>query len=445
MNPLPPLPHQIEARDALAANHRFGLFDEPGVGKTASTIFALDKIGAKKVLIVAPAAVREVWVGELKKFSATPRRVLKGRSVHDLGAWMQNRADVLVTSYEMAAKWSKHIDDLYDAIVLDESHYLKSPDSQRTRHILGSQCDGKKSSAQYAAHAWFLTGTPATNGPTDVWTFLRFSGATKLTYNQFLGKYFTGFQTAYGGRFKLRPECVEELRALMGRYSIRRTKKDIGLKLPPIWLTTQTVDGDTEEIKSLLRGYPGLEGAIIDALDQGGLSFIDAQHIATLRRLVGEAKAPAFAELLCEELQNGLDKAVVMGIHTRALDVVRVALAAKGIKAVGISGATSEAERVKAVEAFNNDPETRVFVGNIRAAGTGLTLTAAADIIMLESSWSPADNAQALMRVHRIGQTRNVRARFISLANSIDEVVSATVARKTAAIAELGVEMVAGA
>ncbi|MFX7040781.1 helicase-related protein, partial [Acinetobacter baumannii] len=78
----------------------------------------------------------------------------------------------------------------------------------------------------------------------------------------------------------------------------------------------------------------------------------------------------------------------------------------------------------------------RVFVGNVRAAGTGLTLTAASDIVMLESSWTPADNAQALMRVHRVGQSAaKVRARFIMLANSIDEVVSDTVARKTAAIA----------
>jgi SWI/SNF-related matrix-associated actin-dependent regulator 1 of chromatin subfamily A len=124
-----------------------------------------------------------------------------------------------------------------------------------------------------------------------------------------------------------------------------------------------------------------------------------------------------------------------MGVHKRALSLVAEGLARFGV--VMIDGSVPEAKRVEAVQAFQNDPATRVFVGNVRAAGTGLTLTAAADIVMLESSWSPADNAQALMRVHRVGQEKQVRARFISLANSIDDVVTDVVARKTAAIAKI--------
>jgi len=129
-----------------------------------------------------------------------------------------------------------------------------------------------------------------------------------------------------------------------------------------------------------------------------------------------------------------------MGVHTRALMSLAEGLERAGVRAVMITGATSEAQRVAAVQEFQNDPACKVFIGNVRAAGTGLTLTAAAEIVMFESSWTPAENAQALMRVHRIGQTRTVRGRFISLANSIDEVVVETVARKTSSISQIGVD-----
>ncbi len=442
---LPLLPYQTEAADLLTSKERFGLFDEMGVGKTATAIGALDKIGARRILVVAPAAVREVWVGEFKKFSTIPRKIIKGKTIHDFGMWMKGKADVLITSYEMVTKWGPKIDDLYDALVLDEAHYLKSHSALRTRALLGTFCDGAKGAARWASHVWFLTGTPAPNDPVDVWPFLRFTGGTNLTIAQFTNKYFVSRMGTFTARQEPRKETLEELRGIIAANSIRRTKVDVGMKLPPIWMTTQTVDGDTEEIKGILRQFPGLAGAIMEAIERGGLSFLDAQHIATLRRLVGEAKAPAFVDLMAEELANGLDKVVIMGIHTKALEIVREGLAARGHKVVMITGSISERDRIKAVQDFQNDPGTRVFIGNVRAAGTGITLTAAADIVMFESSWSPADNAQALMRIHRLGQTRQVRARFISLAGSIDEVVSETVASKTAAIARLGLDVVSDA
>ena len=439
---LPLLSYQDEAADLLITKDRFGLFDEMGVGKTATAIGALDKAGARRILIVAPAAVREVWVGEFKKFSTIQRKIIKGKTISDFGMWMKGKADVLITSYELATKWGPKIDDLYDVLILDEAHYLKSHTALRTRALLGTVCDGKKGAGRWAGHVWFLTGTPAPNDPVDVWPFLRFTGGTNLTIAQFTSRYFTSKMGTFTARQEPRKETLPELRSIIEANSLRRTKSDVGMKLPPIWMTTQTVDGDTDEIKDILRQFPGLAGAIMEAVERGGLSFLDAQHIATLRRLVGEAKAPAFVDLMAEELANGMDKVVIMGIHTKALEIVRQGLADRGHKVVMITGAVSERDRISAVQDFQTDPDTRVFIGNVRAAGTGITLTAAADIVMFESSWSPADNAQALMRIHRLGQTRQVRARFISLAGSIDEVVSETVARKTAAIARLGLDVV---
>ncbi len=432
-------PYQCEGAAFLASKERAGLFDDMGVGKTAQAIHALDLNRLKRGVVVCPAAVREVWAGEFKKFATLPRRVLKGKDIQDLNLWLRGKADVLLLSYEMAASWARRMEgDVFDFIIFDEAHYLKSKTAQRTKAMLGSECDGSYGLARWACYAWALTGTPAPNDAADMWSLMRFCRATPLTQRIFQDRYFQKRVGTFSSSFSIREAMLPELKQAIASFSLRRTKKDVGLQLPPIWLTTTTVDGDTAEIRELLRGYPNLEKAIVEAVEKGGLSFLDAQHIATLRRLVAEAKAPAFTELLLEELKDGLGNVVVFGIHRGALDAISNGLQRGGVGVARFDGSTSETDRARAVQAFSGDGSDRVFLGNIRAAGTGLTLTAAADVIMFEQDWSPAANAQALMRVHRIGQKRSVNARFISLANSVDVVVAETVARKTASLIKLG-------
>ena len=435
---LPLLPFQLTGADFLASKARAALHDEMGVGKTAQAISALDRVGAFRVIVVCPADVRQVWAGEFKKFATIPRKVLQAKSIHDLGVWLKGRADVLLLSYELASKWADKIEgDVFDVLIFDESHYLKTPTSNRTRAMLGTHCDGTSGLARWAARVWFLTGTPMPNDPVDIWPWLRFVGGTSMTLAPFTARYFKSRMGTFSSRQTPRDEMIPELKIALDAFRLKRTKKQAGLMLPPVHLTTTTVDGDTSEIASLLRDWPGLEQAILDAVEQGGLSFLDAQHIATLRRLVGEAKAPAYSKLVAEEMHNGRDKLVIFAWHTKAAEIIVNYLNSEGFATSLVDGKTPERQRVEHVKSFQENPEHRVFVGNIRAAGTGLTLTAAADVDMFESSWAPADNAQALMRVHRIGQARTVRARFISLAKSIDELVSDTVARKTAAIASI--------
>jgi SWI/SNF-related matrix-associated actin-dependent regulator of chromatin subfamily A-like protein 1 len=433
------LPFQTVGAEHLASRHRAALFDRPGLGKSAQAIGALDRIGAKRVLIICPAAVRQVWVGEAGKFSRIQRRVLKGKDIQDLNLFLRHRCDVLILSYEMATAWAKKLEgDLIDAIVFDESHYLKNKEAVRTRALLGHDCDGKGGLARWGASVFFLSGSPNPNDAADIWSTMRFCGATPLTQRIFRDRYFKKRVGAYSTSHIPREETLPELKQAIKSFSLTRTLADAGVTLPPIWLTTVTVDGDTREIRDLLGAYPDLEGAIKEAVEKGGLSFLDAQHIATLRRLVGEAKAPAYVEMLKEELHDGLDKIVVFGLHVRALDRIFSGLTDAGFGVVRFDGSSSEVQRQSAVERFAGDPGVRVFLGNIRAAGTGLTLNTSHRVDMFESDWSPAGNAQALLRVHRIGQECSVHARFITLANSIDVYVSDTVARKTAAIARTG-------
>lgn len=439
--PLPLFPYQEEGAHALASRSRYGLHDEMGIGKTAQLIRAINLVGGGRGVVIGPASLRENFIGEYRKFGQYPLRLCKGNNIHDYVAWQRGRFDTLVTSYEQATKWwprFKEHGEFLDFIAIDEAHYLKNVTVARTIAIMGKEASMTDCWSEWCEHGWHSTGTPIPNDPADVYTFLRFCGVMPLNYGSFIRRYFFVTPRAFGSRQTVKPEMVGELQALIENNRIRRTKKSIGLQLPPIFLTTFLVDGDASEINRMLREYPGLENAILMALEQGGLSFLDAQHVGTLRRLIGEAKAVPYAHLLLEELQFMPDaKRVVFGVHVNALNYVKEFMNANGVKTVGIQGSTSEKDRIEAVRAFQNDPDCRVFVGNIRAAGVGLTLTAASDLDMLESDWTPAGNAQAIMRVHRIGQQHNVRARFITLAQSFDETVNDVVAGKTAAIAEI--------
>lgn len=445
--PLELFPYQEEGADWIARRERAGLFDEMGVGKTATTIRALDLRRAKRGLIVCPAHLRENWRGEFAKFAHVERKIIKARNIHDYVAWSRERFDTMIMSYEQANAWlPRFMDtgDLFDFIACDEAHYLKNIDAGRTKAVLGPEGDGTGGLMQFAEQGWIVTGTPMANDPIDIFPFLRFVRAFQGSKPEFIRRFFHSRPTTYGSSQKPKIEGLPELQRLIADHSIRRTKKGIGLQLPPIFLTTVLVDGDTDDIRDMLAQHPGLEQAVIDAIGAGGLSFLDAQHIMTLRRLIGEAKAIPFAHMLLDELQQGMDKVVVMGVHRNALISIKDFLERHGIRCVLGIGGINENVRKANEHAFQSDPSVRVFLGNIVSAGTGLTLTAACELVMLESDWSPAGNAQAIMRVHRISQTRSVRARFITLARSLDEVVNRIVAEKTKAIADIeGEAMVA--
>ena len=437
--PLDIFPYQEVGAAYIAQRQRAGLFDEMGIGKTAQAIRALDLRRLKRGIIICPAVLRENWRGEFAKFAHMDRRICKGVTIHDFVAWSKGRYDVLITSYEMATKWADKIAKLGEVLefmIIDEAHYLKNPETSRTKALLGPMADGT-GLVVWCEQAWWLTGTAIPNDPIDIYPFLRFAGVMPLSLEQFRKRYFSSRPKAFGSVQTPIKDMVTELQTLIRNHSIRRIKSEIGVELPPIFLTSALVDGDSIELRELLAMHPGLEKAVVLAVEQGGLSFLDAQHVATLRRLVGEAKAVPYAHMLLEELDAGLDKRVVMGLHRKALMDVRDILTRRGYHAVLVNGDTPEAERIAAVKAFQEDPRCKVFIGNIRAAGVGLTLTAACTLDMMESDWTPAGNAQAIMRVHRLGQVRNVTGRFITLARSIDETVNRVVAEKTAVIANI--------
>lgn len=434
-------PYQAQAADIMAGRERYGLHDEMGIGKTATSIGAINRIFGERGIVVCPAMLRQNWINEFKRFSTYDLRLCKGQNIHDFVAWSRGRFDVLITSYELATKWRKEFAkqcEWLDFIVFDEAHYMKNSAANRTKELLGEEANGEDCLVEWAAHAWHVTGTPMANDPLDIFTFLKFAKAIGgMSQSDFVSHFYDRVPGTYGARHFVKAEMSGVLQELIYNNSIRRVHSQVGMQLPPIWMREVLVEGDAREVLELIKQHPNLELAILIALEAGDLAGIEVEHIAMLRRLIGKTKAIPYTQMLREELMAGAGKRVVFGIHTEALLYIRNNLQRHGIDSVIAYGETPEWERQEAVHRFMNDPNCKVFIGNIRVAGVGLTLTESSDIDMFESDWSPAGNAQAIKRVHRYGQTRNVTARFITLAGSIDETVNRIVAAKTASIAEI--------
>lgn len=442
--------YQDEAAKIMAPRPRNGLFDAMGVGKTATEIRTQDYRqhwyqSGREGIVICPAAIRENWRKEWLRFQTVPRRIIKVNSVYDMNAWFKGHYDVALISFERAAAFAPYFQrecKTFDFCIIDEGHYLKSPTSKRAQSILGESFDGFGGIIQWAAYADWVSGTPAPNDPADLWTWLRFlNGPMPLDLIAFKRKYFSCTPTTYGSRSRPKAgNALQELQGIISSNSIARSMADVGIHLPPIMLTMTTVDGDVRQVMELLQQFPGMDERIMACLRDGGdLSALEDEHIAALRRVIGEAKALPYAHMLANDFSSGLDKAVIFGHHRAALQQIGAYLNSKGYKGVAIQGGTSESDRDDAVERFNKDKSCRFFLGNHKAAGVGLNLQEdCAHVDIFESDWTPTANAQSIKRVARYGQTRSMRGRFISLNHWLEEAIQEINKDKTERILSLG-------
>jgi SWI/SNF-related matrix-associated actin-dependent regulator of chromatin subfamily A-like protein 1 len=430
--------HQEDGVRWLSSLHtrgiwRAGLHDDMGLGKTAQAIVALDQLGLKRGIVVTNTTVKEHWRREFLRWSRIPRRYRKAADLTDINTFLSYFADVLIIGHEMLARQHKHLMrrlGILEFVLIDEAHKAKNPDAKRTIALKGKDSNGRGGICQFAQHTWELTGTPIPNDPNDLFTFLKFCGAVKGDLHDFTVKYMDSQEGAFSSRQTVKKEMVKELRGLVETYSLRRTG---GIDLPPVFLTQTFLDGDARNVAQFIKDHPGIDRAILRALDGGNLNLIDHAQIMTLRRLIGEAKALPFAHYLHDLMKGGLQAPLVFGWHKNVLTLVQDFLMAKGYKVGRIDGDKSEKQKQTAMDRFQKG-EDDALVANIQAGGEGITLTRAKHLFMLESGWTPKDNAQPIKRIHRIGQTAKTRAEFITLAGSYDEVVVDIVRRKVQAI-----------
>lgn len=423
-------PHQEIGVQWLLSNPRGGLFDEQGLGKTAQALAAADYLGVQRLLVVAPTSVTHNWKRESRQWSArrSVQIIETGRDRIDRNAGAVIVPHGLVFRPGIATQL-----DGFDLSVLDEAHMFRSPGAKRTRAFFL----GRAAICRRSPRCWLLTGTPIPNDPSEWWAMLAGLAPQRLrkskidpalfTYGEFRRRFCVLRPSQYGrGDKVIGAQNVEELRARLAGFYLRRLKSQ-ELQLPPIRFGTVTLTAEPATWPEKLRGMDAaLRGrSPEEMLDDAKRS----EQYSTWRRLCGVAKAPVAAAMLDEELSNSDGKMVVFCAHTEVVDVLHGALAGHGV--LRLTGATPAEERQRLVERFQTDPSVRVFVAQIVAGGVGITLTAASDVVFVEQSFVPGDNAQAADRCHRIGQKQSVLVRFLSLAGSVDEHVTEALARKT--------------
>lgn len=418
-------PYQEAGVQWLMRTPRGGLFDDQGLGKTVQAIIAADRLDLRRILVVAPSAVLFNWKREFQKWS--PRRkvdvVTHGRAKLTDGPIVTVLSHALLLNEGIVEQLRG-----FDLVVLDEAHFFRNPTAKRTRAFFL----GREAVARRAPRSWLLTGTPMPNNPTELWSMLAGIAPTRLahegrmlSYAQWRDRYCVLAPTGYGRGWKIvGAQNTKELKQRLDGFALRRLKSEV-LDLPPIRFTTVGVDHegmlvDGGEFEATARGL-----SPEDALE----AVAREESFSTWRRVCGVAKAAPAAELIANDLEGGVAKAVVVCHHKEVMDHLAQKLNDYGV--VQIRGGMSPAARDANVQSFQTEPTVRVVIVQIIAGGIGVTLTAASDVYFAEQSFVPGDNAQAADRCHRIGQKNPVLVRFLFLAGSVDEVLVDILARKT--------------
>lgn len=415
------------------------LADEMGIGKTAQAIVGCDRVGAQSIVVICPAIMRAVWAREFARFSNVSRPIQIITNTDVLVA----PEGVVIASFEGAtavliqAQLRKRGADV---LIIDEAHNLKERDTQRTKAVYGTNCDAKDGIAQNARRIWALTGTPAPNHAAELYPIMRLSGVWRAGYWPFAKQFTKGYTSRYGYKISGN-DNVPELRAMLGQIMLRRKRADVLQDMPRLTISELTV-APTEVSPSrfildeLSLRSKKITKAIDHALATDDWSMTAIESVSIVRRLIGQAKVKHVAKYIQQELQaDPSAKFVVFAIHRDAIKYLAAYLA--HYRARIIYGGTPDEKKTRYIDSFQANPLQRVIICQMKTASAGITLTAANRLLIMEASWTPADNFQAIMRAYRIGQTRPVLAQFVSLAGSIDEAVNATLIRKTQAISAL--------
>lgn len=437
-----PMPHQLAGARFLANRRTALLADMPRCGKTGAAIMAADYIMAETVLVITTASGRGVWKRGFADWSAfnRPLQVIEGQKKLDpktavaVAGW-GGLTSPKIRSELLRRNWS--------LIILDESHAAKSFEAQRTMALYGLPLEGGRVLSKTTAlinkgeTIWCLTGTPLPNSPADAYPMMRALCPERLaasgdlpdvtTYKAFLSRYCVvkpkkigwhrWIDVVIGGR------NLEELRGRLDGFLLRRTQEHVGIR-PPIYETFPLLVSD----KVKREAQAGLDTAKVLAAAEAGDTKKLEITLGPLLRLTGEIKARAVVEVVRDEFDGGLDKIVLMAWHKDAMQILRDGLSTYGV--VGIDGATSPAKRAEAEIRFRTDPKTRVFIGQIRAACEAIDLSAASELLFVETTFQPAMMGQAAQRISNVDQTKNTRVRVAVLADSIDEVLQASLMRK---------------
>lgn len=394
------------------------LCDPPGAGKTPQAIGLYDALGSHSALVICPASLKENWKREFSKWANRPEKI-RAQVLNSSSDPIDATANIIITSFSLACRIHEKLSTRsYDLLVVDESHYLKNASSQAARIILvllWARCHFRL----------LMTGTPLPNGrAVEAYTcFSRCCAAHFGSWESYKKTYCVEERTRWGVTYP-GSKNLPQLKELSKGFMVRRTKDEVLGELPG--LVRQNVPITLPEM-DIFNAEGGIDvDAIVNAVEND--LPVEGDHITTVRRKLAMLKAPHILQAIEETLEE-VDCLVVFLHHRDLMTHLMQGLKEKKISCVSISGLTLPEERVKSVDIFQKG-EARVFLGSLKAANTGLTLTRASTLIMAEYDWVPSTNEQAEGRVYRVSQKEICRVRYLVASDSLDEKILKVVQRK---------------
>ena len=408
----PPLEHQKIAIESLAGSKRYILADDMGLGKTTSTIIAALETDAKKILIICPATLKINWQREIENYSDRPVYICEGKNFSTEHDFVIVNYDIIKNFYDLKDKQNSLITQSnFDLVIIDEAHYIQNAQAQRTKLI--------NSFAKDINRVWLLTGTPMTSRPMNYFNLLNIiESPVAQNWMAYAIRYCQGYQFNAGKRKIWNvsgASNLEELRDRTSRQVLRRLKEDV-LDLPdkiitPVYLRLKSKEYETE-VGEYYDWYENKK-------EESKSLTIQFSRLMKVRQIIAEEKIKQTIELAENIIEQG--KKVI--IFTNFTDTLRKIHEHFGKQSVYLDGSCTKPQRQYAVDQFQENEKIKVFVGNLKAAGVGITLTAGEACIMNDLSFVPSDHSQAEDRAYRYGQKSNVSVYYPIFENTIEGII----------------------
>uniref|UniRef100_A0A8C3RPR0 Zinc finger RANBP2-type containing 3 n=1 Tax=Chelydra serpentina TaxID=8475 RepID=A0A8C3RPR0_CHESE len=419
---------------ALQRSGRCMIADEMGLGKTVQAI-SISYYYKKEwpLLIVVPSSLKYPWIDEMEKWipELCPDDINIIQNKTDIGRISTSKVTVL--GYGLLATDAQTlVDTLYKqnfkVVVVDESHYMKSRNATRSKILLPI--------VQNAARAILLTGTPALGRPEELFMQIEALFPRRFgTWSEYAKKYCNAHVRFFGKRTLW--DCrgasnLDELHQLLSNIMIRRLKNEVLTQLPPKIRQRIPFDLPKAAAKELNTSFEEWEKLIrAPNSDVTESHFVQVMGLITrMYKQTAIAKAGAVKDYIKMMLENDKLKFLVFAHHLSMLQACTEAAIENKARYIRIDGSVPSVERIHLVHQFQKDPDTRVAILSIQAAGQGLTFTAATHIVFAELYWDPGHMKQAEDRAHRIGQCSSVNIHYLIAKGTLDPLMWAMLNRK---------------
>ncbi len=455
-------PYQLAGARWLVKHYheRLGacLADDMGLGKTLQTIavllYAKERIGQAeapvtpgqidlfapasgdehflrplRALVVLPASLVFNWSSELRKFAPSLEVLANVGTKRIRDARVLGRYDVVLTTYQTALRDLGIYAQLdLEYIVLDESQQIKNRQSKVFRGLNELQ----------ARHRISLSGTPIENSLSDLWSQMQFINPGLLRGYAFFKKSFiTPIEQHDDARKK------EQLRQLVGPYLLRRTKAEVAPDLPDLDVQIFYCEMTPAQRRRYEQERSAARNALLGTAgaETGSYKLLVIQALTRLRQIANhpviadpgyDKDSGKFAEAIeqWDTVRRSGQKVLIFSSMVRHLELFRDHLRQLGEPFAWITGGVPADQRAAEVERFQTDPAVQTFLISIKAGGTGLNLTAADYVFLLDPWWNPTTEDQAIARAHRIGRSGNVFARKFLTKDTLEEKIHRLQQRK---------------